>query len=216
MTVPDSQKLACLKYILKKEILSWNDEDASNTEKGFNAVKNGENDGNGDNGDNSDNDTMNNKEEKNRFQIEIEEKEKKIQLDNLKYDEKTGKKLSPFKKLLSRKPKEAPVEKNIENDDNEENKNKKIEMESAMIINAPTKIEKSVSNSEENSVEITEKFPSHFSPFPSAVSADSVRTFQAVIFADDESQGKIVCDSVRALLSQDGKILLFFRFFFFF
>jgi hypothetical protein len=189
--VPENQRLACLKFILKKEIASWKGglAEDENKEEGENVEE----------------------KENQNVKIKINEVEETGNNENIESELLSTKKIFPrLKKLLSRRDKsqiseiseipEIPDEivvsvKNEEKEEVKEIKEKKIEKEAAN----------------------SSPFPSHFSPFPAAqpgLSSLTFRPFQAVIFADDEDLAVTVCDSVSQLLQQKGKFIFAFHFLF--
>ena len=190
-SVPENQRLSCLKFILKKEILSWNvdaiedveENDEKNDEKTKMSIRLMESK------------TQESDENENENENEILEENKNVFTE--KKDSKEMKKLTS-KRLLSRKEKKTVV--------TIETKKEQIIVEEVIARNVP-----------QESSEMKSPYASHFSPFPSTSSPSLIRPFQAVIFADDEQLAVTVCDTVRALLSQKGdENFIFFMIFFFF
>ena len=200
--VPENQRMSCLKFILKKEIQSW---DGGKTEKNDN--EDDENDGSNDIENKKirllDNDSDNiNENEIVGKEIEIE-KEKLIDetietVQEKKILEKTETKevkKSPLKRLLMKKEEKERKREVRQKEEKDEMIILKESNEEIIVKNIPT----------EDSTESKSPFPSHFSAFPStSASSPLFRPFQAVIFADDEQLAVTVCDTVRALLSQKG------------
>ena len=169
--VPESQRLACLKFILKKEILNWNNGNDSTEEN--ESEKNS----------NSENEKVENEDEN--------ENENENEDISIKKDSVIVTRNVPIRtrKLLSRKEKIQPII---------------IVEEKKEIVNSPITTSTSTST--------TTSYPSHYSPFPSAAatytstsSSTSFRPFQAVIFADDEDLALSVCETVKSVLTKNGK-----------
>jgi hypothetical protein len=164
--VPESQRLACLKFILKKEILNWNIGNDSSEEN--------------ENENENENEDISNK------------KDSVIVTKNVPIRSR---------KLLSKKEKIQPMSDVIVEEKKE-------------IINSPITTSTSTSTSSTTSTptSTSTSYPSHYSPFPSAAatysstsSSTSFRPFQAVIFADDEDLALSVCETVKSVLTKNGK-----------
>ena len=182
--VPENQRLACLKFILKKEIASWKGglADDENKEEEENGEKN--------------------ENEKENVKITNIEKEKNNDSEIIS----TKKTFPRLKKLLSRREKNTISEISA-------NLPEKIEVVSQTSEEIKEVVEKMTVGKEEEEVKVEKEtvnsspFPLHFSPFPAAqpgLSSVTFRPFQAVIFADDEDLAVTVCDTVGQLLSQKG------------
>jgi hypothetical protein len=179
--VPENQRLACLKFILKKEIAGWKGglADDENKEEGENV------------------------EEKVNQNAKVNNIEKRENNENQETELILSKKTFPrLKKLLSRRDKnqisevqEIPAE-TIATVKNEEKKEVKVVKE--------TKAEKEIVNSSP----FPSHF-SPFPAAQPGLSSVTFRPFQAVIFADDEDLAVTVCDSVSQLLLQKGTFLCF-------
>jgi hypothetical protein len=189
--VPENQRLACLKFILKKEIASW---------KG--GLADDENKEEGENGEKNENENENVKEN-----VKITNIEKEKNNENQESEIISTKKTFPrLKKLLSRREKNTISEIST-------NLPEKIELVSQANEGRKEVVEKMKVEKEEEEVKVEKEtvnsspFPLHFSPFPAAqpgLSSVTFRPFQAVIFADDEDLAVTVCDTVGQLLSQKG------------
>ena len=175
--VPESQRLACLKFILKKEMLNWNNGNDSSEEN--------ENE-------NSNENNMNNENGK----VENEDEDISIKKDSVLLTKNVP---IRSRKLLSRKEKIEPISDDI------------IE-EKKEIMDSPIATSTSSTTTTPASTSTSTSYPSHYSPFPSAAatytstsSSSSFRPFQAVIFADDEDLALSVCETVKSVLTKNGK-----------
>ena len=173
--VPENQRLSCLKFILKKEIFSWNGGAIEEEVEEYDDKNN----------ENIKNMTIRLMESDVQESENIEKLEKKENVISKKKDSKEMKK-SPLKRLLNRKEKKIEVTTEI--------KTKEIVEEEVIAKNVP-----------QDTSENKSPYVSHFSAFPAASSQSPARPFQAVIFADDEQLAVTVCDTVRTLLSQKGE-----------
>lgn len=198
--MPMVQRLGCLKYILKKEISSWNDGDTNSSDNSESSSGSEENSsGNGKSSSGSDDNSSDN------IDSSSDNDSDSVSVigdsDSGKENDASEVKVKGGFKLLGRGKGKRLLKSSTPLSVEEGEKGAGGAPAPATITSTvtPDVVDKSMDKS---AGAPKSAYPAHFSPFPSTPSPlTAARPFQAVIFADDEDLALTVCETVKAMLA---------------